>query len=250
MLAPPAGAHDSPVLPEGDFTPEQVAEAEAKVHEVEEVLPMWADTAYAEEQGYFDFGVPTPNGYWHYINPSFFNDGHLLDPEFPESLVYKQMPDGSRKLEAAMFFLDFPTTMETIPEELEWWPGWHQHPELCTGPDGRFSGLTKPDGTCDRGEPGVGPPMIHVWIVDTECGHRFTGLGVGGNMCDPEGEHGHGPGGEEPPPGHGHPEPTVPPTTPPTTPPAPEPTEPNPPAGHPPMARPATPVTRQPTYTG
>jgi hypothetical protein len=247
MLAPPAGAHDSPVLPEGDFTPEQIAEAEAKVHEVEEVLPMWADTAYAEEQGFYDFGVPTPNGYWHYINPSFFNDGHLLDPEFPESLVYKQMPDGSRKLEAAMFFLDFPTTMDTIPEELQWWPGWHQHPELCTNEQGRFSGITRPDGTCEVGSPGVGPPMIHVWIVDTECGHRFTGLGVTGNMCDPEGGHGHEPppGGEEPPP-HGH---EPPPTTPPTTAPeAPEPT--TPPAGNPPTARPARPVTAQPDYTG
>ena len=248
MLAPPAQAHDHPVLPEGDYTPEQIEEAEAKVHEAEEVLPAkFGDASSLEALGYFDFGVPTPNGYWHYINPSYFNDGRLLDPNFPESLVYKQMPDGSRRVEAVMFFLDVGTTMDTIPEDLRWWPGWHMHPELCVGPDGRFAGLTRPDGTCEVGTPGEVSPMMHVWAVDTECGHRFTGLGVGGNICDPEGEHPHPPG-EEPPPG-GHPHPTTPPPpTPPTTePPTPPTTAPD---GTPPVARPARPIVRQPSYTG
>jgi hypothetical protein len=34
------------------------------------------------------------------------------------------------------------------------------------------------------------PPMMHVWIVDNACGHRFGGVGVGGLDCDVS--HGHG----------------------------------------------------------
>ena len=263
MFAPPAEAHDHPVLPEGDWTEEQVAEAEAKVHEVEQVLPeKFGDVSVLEDLGYYNFGVPTPNGYWHYINPALFDDEHILDPNYPESLVYKSGPNGTRILEAAMFFLPTGTTMETIPEDLQWWPGWHQHAELCTGADGRFSGLTRPDGTCAVGTPGVGPPMMHIWIVDTECGHRFTGLGVGGNICDVEGEHPHPPG-EEP-----HPHPTTPgpttgptypeeppgttpePTTPGTTPPTDGSPTPTTPPSNSPVAPPATPVPGQPDYTG
>jgi hypothetical protein len=69
-------------------------------------------------------------------------------------------------------------------------PGWHQHPELCVWPDGTFAGLANGDGTCSSGAPSDIPPMMHVWIVDNACGHRFGGVGVGGLDCDVS--HGHG----------------------------------------------------------
>jgi hypothetical protein len=34
------------------------------------------------------------------------------------------------------------------------------------------------------------PPMMHVWIVDNACGHRFGGVGVGGLNCDVSHDHG------------------------------------------------------------
>jgi hypothetical protein len=92
------------------------------------------------------------------------------------------------------------------------------------------------------------PPMMHVWLVDPGCGHRFGGVGVGGLDCDVS---------------HGHPDPTDPgPEEPPHVDPHPLPTDPGheePPVmdpGHedPAPARdpapPATPVPARPTYTG
>jgi hypothetical protein len=31
--------------------------------------------------------------------------------------------------------------------------------------------------------------MIHVWVTDPGCGHRFGGLGTGGLHCEYEHEH-------------------------------------------------------------
>lgn len=251
--APTARAHESPVLPPGDYTPAQVAEAEALVHETEQVLPQkFSDWRTLEDLGFYDFGVNTPNGYRHFINPGWMADEHLLNPAFPESLVYKDHGGDHLVLEAAMFYLKPEHTMENIPAEYAWLPGWHIHQELCVDENGRFSGINVPGAGCQpAGNPSWSPPMMHVWIVDNECGHRFTGLGVTGAMCDVEGEHGHG----GPDPTHPHPttpEPTHPhPTTPePTTP---QPTTPTTTPGHgnghgdPP---PATPVTRPPDLTG
>lgn len=255
LSAPTARAHESPVLPPGDYTAEQVAQAEALVHRTEEVLPQrFSDWRTLEDLGFYDFGVNTPNGYRHFINPSWMGDAHLLNPEFPESLVYKDHGNDHLVLEAAMFYLKPEHTMENIPAQYAWLPGWHVHEELCVDENGRFSGINIPGEGCrPAGQPSWSPPMAHVWIVDTECGHRFTGLGVTGAMCDVEGEHGHGP------PTTQHPHPTEPPgTAPPTThphttePPGSAPTT-TPPVTHPgghegPM--PATPVVDEPNYTG
>ncbi|HEY8545191.1 MAG TPA: hypothetical protein VIL36_09090 [Acidimicrobiales bacterium] len=248
-LTAPARAHESPVLPPGDYTAEQMAEAEDLVHRTEEVLPQkYGDWRTLEELGFYDFGVNTPNGYRHFINPSWMADEHLLDPEYPESLVYKDHGNDHLVLEAAMFYLKPEHTMDNIPAEYAWYPGWHVHEELCVDAGGRFSGINVPGRGCvPAGQQAWSPPMMHVWIVDNECGHRFTGLGVTGAMCDVEGEHGHGqPPGTEHPPGSEHPHPTEPPGpggSPTTAPPATH------PEGHegPP---PATPVVDEPDYTG
>lgn len=228
--APQAGAHDSPVLPPGDYTEEQMTQAEELVHHVEQVLPgKFADWQTLEAMGFYDFGVNTPNGYRHFINPSWMADDHLLDPEFAESLVYKDHGGGHLVLEAAMFYLKPEHTMENIPAEYAWLPGWHIHEELCVDENGRFSGINIPGEGCrPAGEPSWSPPMMHVWIVDNECGHRFTGLGVTGAMCDVEGEHG----------GHGS-DPTAPPGPGPAPAPGPDDTPP-----------PAVPIVDEPDFNG
>jgi hypothetical protein len=83
-----------------------------------------------------------------------------------------------------MFFLPSRYDLTNIPEEYAWLPGWHAHPELCVWPDGTFAGLANGDGSCSAGAPSDMPPMMHVWIVDNACGHRFGGVGVGGLDCD------------------------------------------------------------------
>lgn len=93
-------------------------------------------------------------------------------------------------------------------------------------PNGTFGGVTDPENpSCPPGTTQATTPlMMHVWIVDNDCGHRFGGVGLEGLHCD---HGGHGPGhdpGSDDPAGHdgGH--------------------------GHTPL--PARPVTAAPMFTG
>jgi hypothetical protein len=90
-----------------------------------------------------------------------------------------------------MLFISAQTTMETIPSVIRWLPGWHAHPELCSDDQGRVVGAFI-GGRCVPSGRQVLTPMIHVWIVDNQCGHRFGGLDGGGLHCDYEdhGDHG------------------------------------------------------------
>jgi hypothetical protein len=184
--ARPALGHDEApgILPEGDWTEAQAHAAIDLVDRTEQALPAFSDPSTLEELGFFEFGARAPGGYDHWINPGWFDDGRLLDPNYPEALVFRSTPDGDYVLEAAMFYLSTQHDMSNIPEDLRWLPGWHTHQELCVDDQGRYTGLVLDDGTCASGTPADMPPMMHVWIVDNSCGHRFAGIGVGGIDCD------------------------------------------------------------------
>lgn len=176
------------LLPPGHWTDAQRAYLLDLIDRTEAALPAFADPAYLETLGFHDFGIDAPGGYAHYINPSWFDDGHILDPAYPESLLFRRTygPGMTQSFElmAAMFFAPTGTTMETIPAGVAWVPGWHVHPDLCGTDDWRFAGLANNDGTCSQGHSLTGPPMTHVWIVDNACGHRFGMVDIGGLMCD------------------------------------------------------------------
>jgi hypothetical protein len=175
------------LLPPGHWTPEQIEKAADLVARTEAELPAYADVTKLPEMGFHNFGVTAPGGYDHWINNSRMDDGHVLDPKYPESLVF-QAVDGAWKLQAAMFYLPSGYDLTNVPEDIAWYPGWHVHSELCSTPDWKFTGLS--GGECPPGSAPGTRPMMHVWIVDNPCGNRFAGVGVGGIEC---GEH-HMPG--------------------------------------------------------
>jgi hypothetical protein len=213
------------ILPRGNWTDEQIAFAVDLVHRTEAELPAYADVTKIGAMGFNNFGLS--DGTWeHWINPGRMEDSHVLDPRFPESLVFRMEPGGGRTLVAAMFHLRAGHTIDNLPAELAWLPGWHVHNELCADEQGRSTGFSI-DGRCERGAVANQRPMTHVWIVDNECGHRFAGAGPG-LICN---EHAHGP------PGTGSTVPPAPPLTP-TSIPAQA------------SAPPPMPVTAQPRYTG
>jgi LPXTG-motif cell wall-anchored protein len=172
-----------------DWTPEQVAFATKLIADTEMALERYRNPAILGLLGYVWITDGTkPNGYQHWINTGWIGDQYTLNPEFPESLVFRNAADGP-VLEAAMYMLGLGNTMDTIPEDIAWLPGWHLHTNLC------FEGLRlvgiAVDGRCERGVILIPPPMVHVWIVDTPCG-RFPGVDEHGLMCDPEHPGGHG----------------------------------------------------------
>jgi hypothetical protein len=181
-----AQAPSDGILPAGEWTDLQRQAATNLVRDSERDLPAFSDTARLEELGFVNIGVQVPGGFAHYVNVPWMSDDHYLDPKYPESVVLKRDASGQWQVQAAMFFLTPTMTLDQIPEFIAWFPGWHAHPELCSDDQGRVVGFPI-NGQCTRGRV-VTNPMLHVWIVDNECGHRFGGLDGGGLHCD-YGEH-------------------------------------------------------------
>jgi hypothetical protein len=181
-------------------TPAQQARAENLIRVTLADLPRFADYHVAEANGFKSIGDAV-TGDEHFINLSYFDDGRILDPEHPESLVYE--PDratGGKKLVAAMFMLAPNQTLDDVPDIGGPLTQWHIHNNLCFTADARVAGLTRPDGTCSAGlNKGSQAPMIHVWIVPNECGPFAALEGVGAGqikagetrLCD----HAHGSSG-------------------------------------------------------
>ena len=165
-------------------TAEQQARAEYLLAATLYTLPRWSDFQVAEAEGWFSIGDGV-TGYEHFVNPSTFDDGKILDPTAPESLVY-QLENGERKLVAAMYMLPPGSTLADVPELGGALTQWHIHDNLCFTTSGRVAGLRAPGGPC---EPplviGGENPMIHVWIVSHRCG-PFSALdGIAGGSPPP-----------------------------------------------------------------
>jgi len=163
-------------------TPEQQAAAENLIAITVVRLPQWSDYKVAEAAGFNSIGDGF-TGAEHFINWDWINDGIVLDPDFPESLVYEPQPDGSKKLVSAMFMLSDDVALEDAPDIGGALMQWHIHDNLCFTTDtkaARVGGVTSSDGTCPAGLVKFRPAaMIHVWITPHRCGPFAALEGVG-----------------------------------------------------------------------
>ena len=177
-------------------SPEQQARAENLIAITLNRLPRYAstDTAYAD--GFRSIG-DAATGYEHYINWSYINDEHELNPDFPESLVYQADPEtGERTLVSVMFLLSNDKNLDNSPDIGGSLTQWHVHENLCFSADPaelptdqpaevHVVGLTNGDGTCGVGVKLRESPMIHVWIIPQKCG-PFSALdGIGAGQVKP-----------------------------------------------------------------
>ncbi|MEY4372006.1 MAG: hypothetical protein RL219_775 [Actinomycetota bacterium] len=169
-------------------TPEQQARAESLVTLTLTKIPQFANTATAIERGWRSIG-DSITGFEHFINWSLIDDGVALNPDAPESLVYRVQPDGSRTLVSAMYMLPSNTPLEGVPDVGGRLTQWHIHDDLCFTRDPeapRVAGLTRSDGTCrDSLQKFPLAPMIHVWIVPHECGPFAALEGIGAGQIAP-----------------------------------------------------------------
>jgi hypothetical protein len=144
-------------------------------------IPRFADPATAEAAGYRTIG-DSITGDEHYVNWSYVNDGNILDPNKPESLVY-EMKDNKKTLVAAMYMLPYGSSFADVPDVGGALTQWHVHRDLCLTDDPvqKFvSTLTTTDGTCPPHTTKAGnTPMLHVWIVPNPCGPFAALEGVG-----------------------------------------------------------------------
>ena len=172
-------------------TPEQQARAETLAAVTIRDLPQFADVAALGAQGFQSIG-DAATGYEHYINPAFIGDESFLDPNRPESLVYRVDGD-ARTLVSAMFIardraLDDPELVGYGGNLMQW----HVHENLCWKLDDNgkpvVAGVTDEAGACAPGTVNAGGrnPMVHVWIAAHECGPfaALEGHGAGQAATD------------------------------------------------------------------
>jgi hypothetical protein len=160
-------------------TPEQQARAENLIALTLLRLPQWSDYHVAEAKGFTSIGDAV-TGHEHFINVANFTDGRILDPDYPESLVYEPQPDGTKLLVSAMYMLDPSKTLNDVPDIGGKLTQWHIHNNLCFTATGQVAGLTAVDGSCRPGlNKGSQAPMIHVWITKNPCGPFAALEGVG-----------------------------------------------------------------------
>jgi LPXTG-motif cell wall-anchored protein len=184
----PSHGHPNEPMPSGfdpNWTPEQTAFAQSLIDRTTAALPQFANPAILPLLGYtYIFDGQQPGTYQHWIHVSRIVDSHTLDPQFPESLVFRNTGDGP-VLEAAMYMLGLGADLDHLPPDSAFLPGWHIHTNLCFDNQLRLVGVTV-NGACERGHIVPTPPMVHVWTVDTRCG-RFAGVDENGLQCEPHG---------------------------------------------------------------
>jgi hypothetical protein len=180
-------AHEDP----STATPEQRAAADKLLQDTKTGFWQWTDEQRVHEAGFRSIGDGI-TGTEHLVNWNWINDDVVLDPDHPESLVFNVSRDGKRTLAAAMYMAPAGTPDDEIPDVGGPITQWHIHNNLCYSPaelvDGapqrRVIGLTNREGTCDRGE-FLSPhaPMLHVWVVEHECGPFSSLEGVGAGQA-------------------------------------------------------------------
>jgi len=168
----------------------QQAYAENLVAATVRDLPQWADLDAVNAAGFQSIGDGA-TGHEHYIQCDWIDDDKILDPDYPESLVFDPQPDGTKELVSAMYMMPSNTPIDEVPDFGGALMQWHVHGDLCFTDDPvapKVGGL-KPIGTAC--EPplidGTMSPMIHVWIRPHECGPFAALDGIGGGQV-PDGE--------------------------------------------------------------
>ncbi len=120
-------------------TPQQQAAAENMVAVTLLRLPQFANAAEVESMGFFSIGDGQIGGYEHYMSPANMTDDQMLDPDYPESLVFDTSVT-PKKLVSAMFMMDDGDTLDDVPELGGRLTQWHVHDNLCFT-DGKVSDL-------------------------------------------------------------------------------------------------------------
>ncbi|HEX5616488.1 MAG TPA: hypothetical protein VFZ83_15140 [Acidimicrobiia bacterium] len=154
-------------------------------------LARYADIEAARAAGYVPAAEgldETTDGYLHLVDPERVADATVVDPEEVESLVYSRGDDGEMHLVAAMFVLPPDQTVADAPDVAGPLAHWHDHVDLCWREDrpGIIAGPAI-GSTCETGV-NVSPAMLHVWIVDNDCGSfaDIVGHGSETDVCGHE----------------------------------------------------------------
>jgi hypothetical protein len=162
-------------------TPAEQHRAEKLLRETIVSLHRFEHPADAVAAGYRSIG-DSLTGDEHFVKWSDVDDGHILDPTRPESLVYENRT-GTQQIAAAMYMLPYGSRFTDTPDVGGALTQWHVHQDLCLTDDPNqktLAGFVSVNGQCAPGSSKAGGmPMLHVWVVPNACGPFAALEGVG-----------------------------------------------------------------------
>ena len=143
-------------------TPEQRDAAARLLSDTRASIAHYRDPATAIAAGFKPGPGSSADPLRHFVNPA--NTKAILDPSYPQALVYAQTKHGLQLIGA----------MYQMPRAGQWGPDpggpltqWHQHEGICFSPFGFEFSFETPFWTCPVGSTSITtPPMLHVWIID------------------------------------------------------------------------------------
>ena len=169
--------HDIPARLDHDPTAEQLDAARELIADTKAATTRYEDVAAAEAAGFTSIGDGR-SGVEHFVNQAWNSDDVSLDPDKPESLVYKVHPDGTRELTTVMYILPPGSTIDDAPDIAGNLTVWHDHDNLCFDDNGRIAGFSVGGRCVPGGELVQTAPMLHVWVKPNDCG-PFAGTDAG-----------------------------------------------------------------------
>lgn len=114
---------------EVDVTEGQLEAASTFVAAVKADVAKYEDVSAAMADGYVQITQDLPAIAAHFVRMDYLQDGHEMDPERPEFLLYSKRLDGSWRLLGVMFYAE--TDSETPPSYFGPLDTWHFHEHLC-----------------------------------------------------------------------------------------------------------------------
>jgi hypothetical protein len=171
------------LVSETGVTPVELHRAETLLATTMVALKRFESPAQAYAAGYRTIGDAV-TGDEHYVNWSYANDGHILDPKRPESIVY-EVRNGKQTAVAAMYALPLGSSFADVPDVGGALTQWHVHRNLCLtdNPQQRLvAGVIGETEACPAGTTKAGnAPMLHVWTIPNVCGPfaALEGIGAG-----------------------------------------------------------------------
>jgi hypothetical protein len=175
-----------PYIDRLEATEAEQAAADAVYASLLASVERYRDPAVARAAGY-QVGEIVGTDY-HAQNPGLVGDGRILDPEYPESLIYARATDGP-VLVGVMFEMD--GLSDPGPRIGGPITVWHSHENVCFSlTPVALAGLLSPYGVCPLGSVNIPitGEMLHVWVapgvpyedrwghVDEEWMNEFLGL--------------------------------------------------------------------------
>jgi hypothetical protein len=152
---------------EAPVTGAEQSAADALVAETRATLARWSDFDAAVADGFTHI---TPDGRLvvHYGRADWIDDGRVLDPRHPESLVYAFPPRGEPVLLGAMYLTEADGAQPQVAGCLV---QWHTHTNLCVAPRVGMVAVVDDEGSCPSGSVNEETrAMVHVWAFDLSTG--------------------------------------------------------------------------------